>query len=104
MEKRETKQSFGRMKVGISIEVPAEVGEVEIDREGIQRKPPGGEVAEGCGCTYWYHRQAVAESHSPTQAGVGDRHHLVASTRVVPSVTPAQRVEMRKLPGVQYPT
>lgn len=91
----------GALPVCVPVEPKAEVGNVQVDGEGDDGEGPRGDVQGGGRGGHGDQGQAVAQGDAPAQVRVGDRHHAVAAPGVVFAEAPAQRVEMRKLPGVE---
>lgn len=91
----------GALPVRVPVEPEAEVGDVQVDGQGDDREGPGGDVQGGCGDAHGEQCQAVAQGDAPAQGRVGDGHHAVAAPGVVLTEAPAQRVEVRELPGVE---
>lgn len=91
----------GALPVRVPVEPEAEVGNVQVDGERDDGEGPCGDP-QGGGCGGQREQcQAVAQGDPPAQGGVRDRHHAVAPTGVVLPEAPAQRVEVRELPGVE---
>lgn len=91
----------GALPVRVPVEPEAEVGDVQVDGQGDDWEGPGGDVQGGRGSAHGEQCQAVAQGDAPAQGRVGDGHHAVAAPGVVLAETPAQRVEVRELPGVE---
>ena len=99
MKESEMKQLPGRLEIRVSIETPRQNAEPAVYGQGVDGKPPRRDVEYGGGCANGDRQQAVTKGHPPTEIRVRDSHHLVAGTIVVRSETPAQSVEVRKLPS-----
>lgn len=91
----------GALPVRVPVEPEAEVGNVQVDGERDDGEGPRGDP-QGGGCGgQREQRQAVAQGDPPAQGGVRDGHHAVAPAGVVLPEAPAQRIEVRELPGVE---
>lgn len=90
--------------VCVHVEAEAEVGNVQVDGEGDDGEGPRGDVQGGGSSRQSNQGQAMAQRHPPAEGWVGDGHHAVASSGVVFTEAPAQRIEVGELPGVQDPS
>ena len=52
---------------------------------------------------HWQQGEGVPQGNAPAQIGVLNRCHSIAGLAVVTAEIPAERIEMRKLPGIEHP-
>jgi len=88
------------LRTGVPLEPDRQVDEVEVDGQRVDGEVPGGEVEGGREVAAEEgERQRVVEGGGGADARVEDGHHAVAGARVLLADVPAERVEVRELPG-----
>lgn len=100
MNKTEAEEFTRRTAVSVSIKPVAEIGEIGVEREGVDGKHPRRHAKVRHQRAQAGHRHAVPQRSASTEVGIYDGHHPISGSRIVGTQVPAESAEVRKLPGI----
>lgn len=76
-------QTSRRVAVRMPVKTIAEVADVQVDREGNERESPRGYIEDRSQCREHNESKAVTERYTLAERWMSDRHHAVASSRII---------------------
>ena len=83
MNETESEEFPGGFAVAVAVESPSQVGEVEIEGQGVCSKGPACYVKDWCQGTQTDHADRVPQCHTLAKVWVDHRHHAISTPGIV---------------------